>query len=86
MIAKIENIEIRGFEVKQSKKDGKDYMVVRFEDVTGKGYELVDRDMENQRYYNRGVQGDLYIDIDRAAKFTRIEICRFAAAGGKKND
>ena len=36
MIVKLENIEIRGHEVKESKKDGKKYMVVRYEDETGR--------------------------------------------------
>lgn len=82
MIVKIENIEIRGHEVKESKKDGKPYMVVRFEDETGKAYEILDRDMDNQPYYKRGTVGDIYADLDIGKSFTKFQVSRFQAAGG----
>ena len=86
MIVKIENIEIRGHEVKESKKDGKPYMVVRFEDTTGKAHEIIDRDMDNEPYYT-GAQGDIYADLDIGKNFTRFTVARFAqaqAGGGAK--
>ncbi len=79
MVVKIENIEIRGHEVKESKKDGKPYMVVRFEDETGKAHEILDRDMENQQYYKRGTVGDIYADLDIGKSFTRFQVSRFQA-------
>lgn len=77
MIVKIEGVEIRGHEVKQSKKDGSSYMIVRFEDVTGKAYEIIDRDMENESFYTRGAQGHLYADLDIGKAFTKFTVSRF---------
>lgn len=77
MLVKIENVEIRGHEVKESKKDGKPYMVVRFEDTTGRSHEILDRDMDNQPYYRRGVQGHIYADLDIGRSFTRFTVSRF---------
>lgn len=78
---KIENIEIRGHEVKESKKDGKPYMVVRFEDETGKAHEILDRDMENEPYYKRGTVGDIYADLDIGKSFTRFQVSSFQVRG-----
>lgn len=80
MIVKIENIEIRGHEVKESKKDGKKYMILRFEDETGKSHEIIDRDMDNEPYYKRGTIGDIYADLDIGRSFTRFQLSRFQAA------
>lgn len=77
MIVKIEDIEVRGCAVKQSKKDGSDYMVMRFEDSTGEAHEIVDRDMSRQPFYKRGTQGDLYCTLDIAKAFTRFEVSEF---------
>lgn len=79
MIVKIEDIEIRGHEVKQSKKDGKPYMVIRFEDVTGRSHEILDRDMENEKFYVRGAVGNIYADLDIGPKFTKFTVSRFEA-------
>lgn len=79
MIVKLENIEIRGHEVKESKKDGKKYMVVRYEDETGKSYEIVDRDMDNEQYYKRGTVGHIYANLTIRPNFTNIEVTRFEA-------
>ena len=62
MKAKVENVDIRGMEVKTNKQ-GQPYMVVRFEDEVGKPFELIDKGMERQQYYKRGVIMNLYIDI-----------------------
>ena len=85
MIVKIEDVEIRGHEVKQSKKDGSDYLIVRFEDATGKSHNIVDRDMENRKFYNRGVQGYFYADLDIGPKWTHLTVSRFVAAAGAAN-
>lgn len=84
MIVKVENIEIRGHEVKESKKDGKPYMVVRFEDETGRSHEILDRDMENERFYKRGTVGDLYADLDIGKNFTKFTVSRFQAKEAAK--
>lgn len=62
MKAKIEKADIRGHEVKENKQGGK-YILVRFEDETGKPETLVDKDMERAKFYQRGTIMDLYIDI-----------------------
>ena len=77
MVVKIEDIEIRGYEVKLSKKNNKEYMLVRFEDSTGKSYEIVDRDMENKAYYKRGIVGDIYANLEINRTFTRFDVSRF---------
>lgn len=80
MIVKIENIEIRGHEVKESKKDGSKYMVVRFEDETGRSYEILDRDMDNQPFYKRGTVGDIFAELDIGRSFTKFQVSRFQTA------
>ena len=87
MIVKIENIEIRGHEVKESKKDGSQYMIVRFEDETGRSHEIIDRDMENQPHYKRGTPGDLWAELIMGntrdgASYARLELKRFQIAKG----
>ena len=62
MKAKIEKADIRGHEVKENKK-GEKYILVRFEDETGKPETLVDKDMERAKFYQRGTIMDLFIDI-----------------------
>lgn len=78
MKIKIENVEIRGHEVKESKKDGKPYMVVRFEDETGRSHEILDRDMENEPYYKRGTVGNIYAELVMG-KYTNLSVTRFEA-------
>lgn len=83
MIVKIEDVEIRGHEVKESKKDGRPYIIVRFEDNTGKAHEILDRDMDNEPFYKRGTLGVIYADLDIGKKFTRFEVSRFVADGSQ---
>jgi hypothetical protein len=73
MLAKVEKIEIRGVEVRQSKSSGQSYLIVRFEDDAGKSYELLDRDVEHMQYYTKGVIADLDISIS-FGKYKNIEI------------
>lgn len=78
MKAIINNIEIRGHEAKAN-KNGEPYLLVRFEDETGKAYELVDKDMERQEYYKRGTVGTLTVDIS-IGKYTTIRIINFSTS------
>lgn len=73
MKAKIENANIRGCEAREN-KNGEPYLLVRFEDETGKAHELVDKCMDRQKYYKRNIDMDLSIDIDQGRKFTTIRI------------
>ena len=74
MKATISNVCIRGCEPKSGR--GGDYLLVRFEDATGKPAELVDKDMDRQSYYKRDVLGDFVIDI-QMGKWTNIRIIDF---------
>lgn len=72
MKAIIHNANIRGCEAKENKK-GEGYLLVRFEDETGKYSELVDKEMERSKYYKRDTTMDLAINID-TGKYTTIRI------------
>lgn len=81
MKVKIESVEIRGCEKKESKKEGGgEYLVVRFEDSTGKPYEILDRDVEREGFYKRGVQGDLYADLKMGKDWARLNVIDFKIA------
>ena len=89
MRVRIENIEVRGHEVKESKKDGRKYVIVRFEDETGKSYEIIDRDMENEGYYKRGTLGDFLAELTMGKtrdgqSYARLEVASFQIAGAGK--
>ena len=73
MKAMIKEALIRGHEVKTNKNGGK-YVLVRYEDQTGKPETLVDKDIERAEYYTRDKVMDLYIDIDQGKNFTTIRI------------
>lgn len=73
MKAVIHNANIRGHEVKTNKNGGK-YVLVRYEDETGKPETLVDKDLDRADYYVRDKNMDLYIDIDQGRNFTTIRI------------
>lgn len=77
MKAIINNINIRGCEPKIS-KNGEPYLVVRFEDETGKAQEIIDKNMERQPFYKRNTDGTLYIEIT-TGKFTNLRIIDFKA-------
>lgn len=70
--AKVENLEIRGKEVKDG-KNGK-YAVVRFDNEAGDRLEFVDRDEERFDYYKRGKVCDVYLRITNTSKYTNFVI------------
>lgn len=75
MKAKIENVNIRGCEKKENKK-GEPYLLVRFEDETGQPNEIVDKEVDREKYYTRNTEGDLYIDIT-TGKWTNLRVIDF---------
>jgi len=83
MKARINDICIRGCEPKNGK--GGDYLLVRFEDETGKPAELVDKDMSRQQYYKRDTIGDFTIDI-QMGKWTNIRIIDFTIRRSKDGE
>lgn len=82
MKAIINNVNIRGCEVREN-RNGSPYLLVRFEDESGKPCELVDKDMERQKYYKRDTDGTLYINIE-FGKYTTIRIIDFIISKSKK--
>lgn len=70
--AVINNVEVRGHEVKQNKQ-GEDYVLVRVEDETGTSIELIDKDLDRTKYYKRGTLMDITVNVV-ASKFTTIRI------------
>ena len=80
MIVKAENLEIRGVEKKTSKRTKDEYLVVRVEDTTGRGYELLDREVDNIQYYQRGIQCDMTIDLN-VGRYTALNILKMEPRG-----
>ena len=58
----IYDVDIRGVEKKVTSK-GDPFLVVRFEDCTGKPCDVMDKDMSREQYYKKGTVGDIYINI-----------------------
>lgn len=73
MKAVVKNALIRGHEVKTNKNGGQ-YVLVRYEDETGKPETLVDKEIERADFYIRDKTMDLYINIDIGRNFTNIRI------------
>lgn len=73
MKAVVKNALIRGHEVKTNKNGGQ-YVLVRYEDETGKPETLVDKEIERADFYTRDKAMDLYINIDIGRNFTNIRI------------
>lgn len=72
MRATTETIEIRGKEVKTSKV-GKDYIIIRAEDETGKITELCDHNVERLDEYRKGRTCRLVLDL-AIGKYTNISV------------
>lgn len=64
MKIKIENLEIRGKEQKQSAK-GNDYIIARLEDDTGQLYEFYDPNIDNLEYYKKGQIVEVTADLSQ---------------------
>lgn len=70
--AKVENLEIRGHEVKSGKNG--EYVIVRFDAENGDRLEFVDRDSERFEFYKRGKVCDLWLKVTNTAKYTNFTI------------
>ena len=79
MKAIVQDVNIRGCEAKTNAK-GEGYLIVRFEDITGKPEEVIDKNMTRQNYYKRDTVGDLIIDI-QIGKWTNIRVVDFKIKG-----
>jgi hypothetical protein len=74
LIAKAENMEIRGCESKTNKK-GEPYLIVSVDDERGKRSELVDKDMENEPYYKRGTIADFWLTFS-IGKYASVTVSK----------
>lgn len=75
MRAVIHDADIRGVE-KGTGRCG-DYLIVRFEDETGKPCDVCDKDMSREPYYKKGTIGDIYINIESGKNYTSIRVVDF---------
>ena len=79
MKAIINDVDIRGVEKKNNAK-GEPYLIVRFEDCTGKPCDVCDKDISREPYYKKGTVGDIYVNIE-TGKFTNIRVVDFKIKG-----
>lgn len=70
--AKVENLEIRGKEVKDGKNG--EYAVVRFDAENGDRLEFIDRDKDRFDFYKRGQLCDIWLKVTDTAKYTNFTI------------
>lgn len=70
--AKVEDLEIRGHEVKDG-KNGK-FAVVRFDAENGDRLEFIDRDEDRFDSYKRGQFCDIWLKITNTQKYTNFTI------------
>lgn len=76
MIAKVENLEIRGHEKKISAKTNREYLIIRVEDETGKTSELLDWNINNSEKYVKGSVADFQLNLD-IGRYINISIRDF---------
>lgn len=70
--ATIENLEIRGKEIKEGKTGN--YAIVKFDDEAGERLEFIDRNEERFDYYKRGVICNVILQVNNNAKYTNFTI------------
>lgn len=70
--AKVENLEIRGKEIKDGKNG--EYAIVRFDAENGDRLEFIDRDKDRFEYYKRGKFCDIWLKITNTPKYTNFTI------------
>lgn len=70
--AKVEDLEIRGKEIKTGKAG--EYAIVRLDAPNGDRLEFIDRDKDRFDYYERGKMCDLTIKVTNTPKYTNFVI------------
>lgn len=68
------NLEIRNCEERLSKKTGNPYLIIRVEDDYGEWLNLIDRNIENKKYYTKGTYADFVLDITIRKEFSCISV------------
>lgn len=71
--AKVENLEIRGKEIREGKSG--EYALVRFDNEAGDRLEFIDRNKDRFDYYERGKVCDILLKVTDTAKYTNFTIC-----------
>lgn len=71
--AKVENLEIRGKEIRDGKSG--EYALVRFDNEAGDRLEFIDRDSDRFDYYKRGKICNITLKVTDTAKYTNFTIC-----------
>lgn len=79
MIAKVNNLEIRGKEKKVSNKTNREYLIVRVDDESGKNIELLDWNIENFERYKKGLVADFELNLN-IGKYINISVKDFTIA------
>ena len=69
----VENVEIRGYEIKKSQSTNNDYGVVFFEEQTGRAGNVLCRDLDLVRGLEKGYICNLACDLV-IAKYTKFEL------------
>ena len=70
--ATIENLEIRGKEIKEGKTGN--YAIVKFDDEAGERLEFIDRNEERFDYYKRGLICNVVLQVNSTPKYTNFTI------------
>lgn len=73
MRVEVKDVEIRGYEEKQSKHTEEKYLLVYFEDVTGKSNNVLCRNMELAKDLRKGLVCNLDCELS-IAKYTKFEL------------
>lgn len=82
--ATVNDLEFRGLEVKQSKRDSSEYMIVKFDDESAERLEFIDRDMDNKPFYKRGSYYDVLLEITITKDYTNTKISSVKEIGADK--
>lgn len=72
----IKNLEVRGKEKKESNK-GREYLIVRCEDDTGKAYEFYDPNIENFDFYKKGIMIDMIAELSQYRGRWNVRVSSF---------
>lgn len=68
------SLKIKAIEVKTSKKTGNDYVVLRLEDEEKTWINVIDRNLENKKYYNIGTIADFELSIIITRDYATVSV------------
>nr|DAF20307.1 MAG TPA: hypothetical protein [Inoviridae sp.] len=69
----VDNVEVRGFESKVSKQTNAPYLIIYFEDVAGKSYNVMCKDMNIAANLKKGLVCHLHCELE-ISKYTKFEL------------